>query len=384
MKVLFLARYLPQEGSTTHMYTLARGLIDRGHEVHMISSGPKQDESAIRIFNEMIEYGMKHHKVWFPLDPGFNLAGKVKQLLQYMITTPRTLYTMIKIKPDIVHIHYPVTSYIGKIYKLLTGKKFIVTHHTVGIPKHILNKKADYVIAISKELEEELKVNYNYKEDQIRLIYNGVSESKFSKNISYQQKLCIKQELGLQEGKVIIGFAGTHNFNKGIDVLLKACSYIRDNNFQIILVGDGDKEWVKELAIKLNIQDKVKLYPFQDISKFYSIMDIFVLPSRKEGFSLVSIESMMMKIPTIRSNCGGAYDQIDHGLNGYIFENEDDKELYRYILDLLNDKDLRLRIGKQANKKAINNFTQDIMVNKVLDLYNDVKIKNNVYKGIDR
>lgn len=75
MKVVFLARYLPQEGSTTHMYTLAKGLIDRGHEIHVVSAGPKQDESAIKIYREMIDYGIKHHKVGFPLKKKFESTG---------------------------------------------------------------------------------------------------------------------------------------------------------------------------------------------------------------------------------------------------------------------------------------------------------------------
>ena len=188
MKVLFLARYLPQEGSTTHMYTLAKDLIDRGHEVHMISAGPKEEESAIEIFNETVEYGMKHHKVGFPLKPSFNLLGKVKQLIEYMLTTPKALYMIFKIRPDIIHVHYPVTSYIAKIYCKLNGRKFITTHHITGIPKHPLHKKADYVIAISRELKDELENKFKYYNDQIKLIFNGVSESKFNKEITKEQK----------------------------------------------------------------------------------------------------------------------------------------------------------------------------------------------------
>lgn len=371
MKVLFLARYLPQEGSTTHMYTLAKGLIDRGSEVHMISAGPKEDESAIKIFDEVIEYGMEHHKVGFPLNPSFNLLGKVSQLMKYMLATPKALYTIFKINPDVIHVHYPVTSYIAKIYCKLSGKKFITTHHITGIPKHPLHKKADYVIAISRELKNELENKFEYNTEQVKLIFNGVSESKFNKEISKQQKMKIKKDLGINEKDITIGFVGSFNKRKGIDILLEACSYIKNKNIKIILVGDGDVDWVKNLITKFELNDITSIYKFQDPQKFYSIFDIFVLPSRQEGFPLVPLEAMMMGVPTIRSNVEGAYDQICYGKNGFIFKNENSEELSEYIIKLIDNSELRNEMGRESKNKAINEFSQKIMIDKLLDLYNE-------------
>lgn len=370
MKILFLARYLPQEGSTTHMYTLARGLIDRGHEVHMMSAGPKNDESAIKIFDEVVNYGMKHYKVGFPLKPSFNLLGKVNQLVKYILATPKALYMMFKINPDIVHVHYPVTSYIAKIYCKLTGRKFITTHHAMGIPRHPLHKKADYVIAISRELEYELKEKFSYNNEQIKLIFNGVSESKFNNGVGIKDKPIYKEQLGLKKENIVIGFIGRFSRLKGIDVLLKAINKL-NNNIHLVLVGDNDKSFVEDIIKEFKLENKVTMFNFQNPNKFYSAFDIFVLPSRTEGFGLVAVEAMMMGIPIIRSNVGGAYDQIEHGKDGYIFKNEDDTELSKYIQTLTEDKDLRIRMGKNAKEKALNNFTENIMLDKLLDLYEE-------------
>jgi hypothetical protein len=61
---------------------------------------------------------------------------------------------MYKIKPDVVHVHYPVTSYIATFYQSFTGTKFITTFIFSGILKHTLHKEADFVIAISQNYEE--------------------------------------------------------------------------------------------------------------------------------------------------------------------------------------------------------------------------------------
>ena len=127
-----------------------------------------------------------------------------------------------------------------------------------------------------------------------------------------------------------------------------------------------------DMVNKFNLEERITIYPFGDPIDYYKIFDIFVLPSRIEGFGLVVIEAMMMGIPVIRSNTEGAYDQILHMKDGFIFRNEDTEELSRYIDMLIKDSELRKEIGENGRKKAINNFSDDIMVQKTLDLYKKV------------
>lgn len=374
MKIVFLARYLPQEGSTTHMYTLAKGLIDREHEVHIISAGPKNEDGAINIYKEMIGYGMHHHTVKFPISPSFTLIGRIFQLFNYIISTPKVLKLLFEIVPNVIHVHYPVTSYNAKIYRILTGKKFVTTHHITGIPKHPLHRKADYVIAISRELESELYNKFKYSKNQIKLIFNGVSIKKFDKIINLKDKDITKENLGIPHNKIIIGFVGSLTYRKGIDILLHSVSKMNKDKFHLCLVGDGDIDWVKSIARQYQILENLTIFPFQDPVKFYLSFDIFVLPSRQEGFPLVPLEAMMMGVPTIRSNVEGANDQISHGVNGYIFENENAEELRNYLEILINDGEIRNSMGLKAKKNTLNNFTEDIMIEKLLNLY---KLMNN-------
>jgi glycosyltransferase involved in cell wall biosynthesis len=194
---------------------------------------------------------------------------------------------------------------------------------------------------------------------------------KFNKKVSEEFKYNKKIELNLPTDRPIVGFVGSYCVRKGIDILLEACSKLRNINFHIVLLGDGDIQWVKSLIDKFNLDDKVSMYPFQDPVKFYSIFDIFVLPSRKEGFGLVSIEAMMMGVPTIRSNVEGASDQIENGINGYIFENENPIELSKYISLLVQNKKLRKDIGGKGTIIAINKFSEDIMMDKLIQVYKE-------------
>ena len=81
---------------------------------------------------------------------------------------------------------------------------------------------------------------------------------------------------------------------------------------------------------------------------------------------------MMSGCCTIRSNSNGAYDQIDHGENGFIFTSENSKELAEYIEKIYMDSSLRENLAKKGKLKAIANFTTQKMVNNTLKVYTEL------------
>src|SRR5690606_6202995 len=109
--------------------------------------------------------------------------------------------------------------------------------------------------------------------------------------------------------------------------------------------------------------------------KFYGIFDIFVFPSRLEGFGLVVVEAMMSECCVVRSNTQGAYDQIDHGKDGFIFENNNFEQLADLLEDIINDEDLRTKIAKAGKEKALNKFTIKEMTRGTLEVYEKVMYK---------
>lgn len=372
MKIVLLAKFLRKDGASTHIYTLAENFDSRGHEVHIISAGPTKDKNAIDLFNRSINRKVKHHRVIFPCYAKFDLVHKILQLIRYIFAIPQVIFIMIKIKPDIINVHYPVTSYIAKIYCKLFGGKFVTTYHITGIGKQILHKKADAAIAISSELRNEIRDRWGYKEEEIYTVFNGVDRKRFDKNISEESRQELKDKFNIPKDKVIIGFVGTYEHKKGIDLLIEACSKIDENKYHLILVGDGDIEWLRENVDKFKIKNNITLQYFQDPVDLYSIFDIFVLPSRNEGFPLVALEAMMMGVPTIRSNVSGANDMIKHKIDGYIFNNLNVVELREYIEELIENNELRKRIGNEGKKKAINNFSEEVMINNMIRAYEDI------------
>ena len=367
MIIVYLARYLPAEGSTTHMYSIAENLVKRGNSVYILSGGHGGNPSAVAIFEKAKSNGIQFIKLPFPLYKKINFRTKLYQLFSYIFSIPFALFYLFKIKPDVIHAHYPVTTYLAAIYRFLTGKQFIVTHHNMRIPKHIFNRKGDYAIAISRELETNLVSDYNYKKSEVKLIFNGVKDPKYTLNKDTISDL--RRLNNIPTEKVVFGFVGTINHRKGVDILIEAINRCKHLKIHVIILGDGKREWLNQCLKENQINHLVTLIPFRNPIDIYAMLDVLILPSRIEGFPLVPLEAMMMKKPVIRSNIEGAKDQIIDGENGFLFESENVLQLADIITSIaLNTESLTV-LGENAYQRAINYFSEDLMVEKTLNVY---------------
>ena len=239
-----------------------------------------------------------------------------------------------------------------------------------GITITPLHQKGDGVIAVSQELEQESIHRFGYEPSDVYLVPHGVNPENFSD----ENKVTFKDELSIKEDSLVITFVGSINKRKGIDLLLRACNLIKDQvpSFTLLIVGEGETEWMNEIIIQEGLQEVAKVFPFQDPVKFYKMADVFVLPSRKEAFGLVIIEAMMVGVPVIRSKTEGANDQILDKHDGLLFESENVEQLSECLIALLNNKNLREKIGMNGKMKAEKLFTQDVMVTNIIHVYQEI------------
>lgn len=369
-KIVMLARYLPAHGSTTHMYTLSEELIQLGHKVTIISGGPDNSKSSKDLFEESKTKGIEHYVVKFPIEFKKGKIGKIKMLFKYILSYPTVSKYIRKNKIDYIHCHYPVTTFIPAVMRIFNRKyKFVVTHHISGIPKHVLNRKGNGAIAISDELELELDTIYRYPKEKIFKVYNGVSEKYI--NLT-EDKTKYKDLIDVDKNKFLIGFVGTFNERKGIDILLDSLIELKFE-YQAVFLGEG--KYLSELLLKdkyKKIKENIIIRGFSDPTNYYRAFDCLVLPSRQEGFPLVVIEAMLSNTTVIRSNVEGANQQIEHGRTGFLFENENFKKLRENIELIYNDKILNNIVAKNGQKSAIQKFTAKKMAINTLDVYKEV------------
>lgn len=140
---------------------------------------------------------------------------------------------------------------------------------------------------------------------------------------------------------------------------------------KLLLVGDGPELTTAcKLIDELGLDDKVLLLGKQEnLAELYSISDLKLLLSEKESFGLVLIEAMACGVPTIGTNVGGIPEVIEDGVDGYICELGDIKDIANKAINLLSDSELHQKMSNQAIKSVQQKFNSERIVSNYEDLY---------------
>ena len=372
MKIALLLSRIEQTGVTTHTLDLTKGLIDEGHKVFLITGGKVQeDNSRIDAF----------------YDQFVSLGAQVKEFktpkgtyLSKAIITVVSIFNIIKLikscNPDIIHAQSPYMTFIP----WLMGKNFTTTIHNTKLKKNIKFKNPTHLIAISKESEAMSQKVFNIASKDITVVNHGVSE-RFGISISKNEKNQLKTKYAIPKNKIIVGFVGRLTVDKGCDVLFKAIKNLNESVLSqghFIFVGSTkdseDYNWLQQNLAREHIDTFCTIVDFQDPKPFYDIFDIFVLPSRFESFPLVVLEAMMSECATVRSQVEGALEQIDHGVNGMLFPNEDDGALSGILQKLILDDTYRTEIANKGKSKALKEYTIPVMTKNTLKVYNKIRV----------
>lgn len=205
---------------------------------------------------------------------------------------------------------------------------------------------------------------------------NGIDVERFCKDaINVEATDVLKKQLGIDKGDFIIGFAGRLVRDKGIVELIRAYQAIRKQhqNVKLMLVGMLEiRDALPEDVVKTIKEDKgiinTGYVGYATIEQYYALMNVYVLPSYREGFPTSVLEASAMEIPVITTRATGCCDSILDGETG-IFVNHDEKDLEQALQRLYDAPSLRENMGKAGRKFVEDNFRQDIVWKEIEKLY---------------
>ena len=266
-----------------------------------------------------------------------------------------------QITPDIVYLHSSKAGAIGRIALAFNFKvKILYNAHgwyfnaqisdkkkkMFAIIEKILAIKTNKIINISKsEYESALK----YKiapEKKMCIIENGIDFTKFENNDKYREET--RKKYHIANNEVVIGVVGRLTEQKDPMTMIKAFELVHkeNNNTKLMYVGSGElEEEVKRYAKEKNILDKVIITGWvNNVEQYIPAFDIAVLPSKWEGFGLVIIEYMACDKPIVASNVGGIADIIRNKENGLLCKPDNDKEIYKKIIYMINNEEFAKEI----------------------------------------
>ena len=210
-------------------------------------------------------------------------------------------------------------------------------------------------------------------------VYNGVDLARFDSEIDGGR---IRSELKLRKDAKLIGTIGHFAPLKGYEELLGAVSEVLRAGFNVKLamVGEciyphskGYKEKLLSLVDSTGLKDKVIFTGFrEDIPELLASFDLFVLPSRSEGFGRVNLEAMAMGKPVISTNVGGIPEVVVDGVTGILVPPGNSKALSHAIMRLLNNPPLRESMGREGRRRVEEHFTLQVHVQKIEMIYRDI------------
>ena len=376
MKIAIVSRVVFLSGVSTHIYDLCAGLVDRGHEVFLLTVGPQypQMEENVELFNKILNLGVTYIKVDFPV----NSRRKILYLKKMFNSFFELKNIFKREKFDVIHVHTPSVSFIPA----LAGLKYVKTRHIANQKIFPFDLKATHEIAVSQDVYNEYKNRFHYDETQISLIHNGVDISFSNKETLYVVD-GVRQRLNIPKDKIVIGLVGTITYRKGHDILLKAIDSLEKSlreKILLLFLGSGDREGMEYFNESLSMNNiKSNEYiqiNFQKNPKaYYNIIDVFVLPSRREAFPLAVIEAMLSGCLVVRSDTEGANEQIKNGKTGFLFKSEESKQLAEILSKVVMNFSDYHKIIDNGRNFALQHFTSDRMVDKTIEVYK--KVLNN-------
>ena len=388
---MVIQRFRPLfSGQGEQVELLCGELTRRGHELTVMTSaydGPSGVEERNGITIVRLRSALR-------LARGTRFARRgyspmfAAQVLGYLVRHPNF---------DVVHVHAQTDAlYASWVWGRLEDHPvvFEMTLDGVDDAVSLLSKRqrlqrfrnrvvrsCDGYVAISPKLEAAYRTA-GLPPDRLRLIPQGVDVERFRPP---DDKRILRRDLGLPETGPLVVFVGSLIHRKGLDVLLRSWPVVRASrpDSHLVLVGrdrfdDPDATaFLERQLTDLPPDDQARVYRLGVRDAIHEVMqaaDVFVFPSRQEGFGTVMVEAMACGLPCVVTELPGITDFIfgASGERGLIVPQEGDGALADAVVSVLSDSARASRIGSAARDDAVERFAIPLIADQYVHFYRDL------------
>jgi len=298
---------------------------------------------------------------------------KIRLREDYIFLPLNLLSLLLRERPSVVISGgFSFQTIIVYLFDLITKTPYIVWSGEIprekrNIPfprciiRKILAKKASAFIAYGTKAGEYLMTLDSKK--PIFYGWNTVDTEFFSNRVANLKKERDKilKDLEITKSRIHILAVGYLIKRKGFENFLKSLVLIK-KNFFLHIIGDGpERVNLENLSQELNLKDNLHLWGYrqkEELPRFFAIADSFVFPSLFDIWGLVPIEAMATGLPVIVSKfAGSTCDLIQHGINGFVIDPYNIKDMAEKIQILIDNPTLRKKMGRNAQKTIQERFT---------------------------
>ena len=358
-------------GIAQHLHNLAKSLVQRGHNVTVISRGSwgkSEHEEVDGISVHRVRFVPSYpspfwlHGVWVnrlfkSLEPDFDLLHVHGALVPVIDTTIPTVFTSHGTE------NRDIENTQVKSFHFLVVK--ILRRQLLDVERSLLHQ-ADVIIAVSRSCAEELTRFYRLDKG-ITVVGAGVDSTVFT---PAREK---------QMGEPYILYTGRWETRKGLVDLIESARYVcqKHSNMKYVLVGKGTIEkMLRTMVSKLELEQNFSFVGYVSdrnrLIEYYRNATIYILPSYYEGLPTSLLEAMACGIPSIATNVEGNSEVITDGETGLLVPPRDPKSLAEATLKLLDDEELRHRIGANGREHVANNYDWESIIDRIESIYSAI------------
>lgn len=329
---------------------------------------------------ELVAEGLTHVPVeglarrWAPLGDGRAFAGLVRALRAH--------------RPQIVHTHTPKARILGRIAARLAGVPIVVNtyHGLYGVERGGLRRRlflalerfgarwGDFEFSQSREDLETLRRARVVSPERSAYLGNGVDLVAFDPE--RVDARAARAALRIDPGAVVVGMVGRLVWEKGYREFFAAAEALKREHPSVACIAVGPHEPGKgdavpaEAARDLEARGIVRFLGMRtDMPALYAAMDVFVLPSYREGFPRAAVEAAAMGRPLVLSDIRGCREVVADGRNGFLVPVREVAPLLDRIRRLVADPALRRALGAESRRRAVQEFDERRVIATTLDVY---------------
>lgn len=381
MKVCFFPHYSfsNSDGATLSMYNIIDELKKRDVEVIVILPNINNGILDILKTKDIKYYHIPMYSMRIDIN-SYNIFSSFKFFYKYIhnINCVNKIYNILKYeKVDLIHINGLDTvigakiankldiPYVWHIRQFLEEDLGKTLYRKSEVYKYL--KNSDGVIAISKSVKDKFEKELGIKAE---VIYNGIPIEKY--NIE-NHNILSKDYINIIIPGRISKYKGQMDAIKAIENLLN----IGYNNIHLKIIGQPESneylDYLNKYIYEKNLDNNISLYNHvDDLRAIRSDCDIGLTCSYKEAFGRVTVENMLSGLLVIGANSGGTKEIIKNGVNGYLYEVNDYKDLASKIELAIKDKDNSRKIANKGYSTSLEKFSIERVVREVLSLYDTI------------
>jgi|TARA_B110000240_G_scaffold197807_1_gene254489 N-acetyl-alpha-D-glucosaminyl L-malate synthase BshA len=341
-------------GSGVVATELGHALSILGHEIHFITY-----KQPVRL--DTLNKNIFFHEVFVPEYDLFHYQP-------YELALSSRIVDVVKAyKIDVLHVHYAIphayAAYMAKMMLKDEGVSLpiVTTLHGTDITlvgSHPFYKTAvtfsinnsDFVTSVSKSLKNDTESLFDINKP-IQVIPNFIDVNKHA----HLERPCHRESVADNKEKIIIHISNFRPLKRVKDVVKIFEIVQKEIPSKLLMVGEGPERIKAQRYVKKNnLSEKVLfLGKSNEVNELLCYSDIFLLPSEKESFGLVALESMLHKVPVISTNTGGLSEVNIDGISGYLSSIGDVKQMANNTIKALSNDKLYEKLQKGAFEQAI-------------------------------